>query len=604
MLPAFRSEVEDALVAALASLDLPTGDLGIEEPPEDVDAVLASSVAFRLAGEVGAPPPQVAADIADAVDPDGEYVGGVGVQGPYVNFSPTAAYYRDTLRAAREGDWGRRPATGESVVVEHTSANPTGPVHVGRARNPIIGDAVARLLDMAGHDVAVHYYVNDAGRQVAILTWAVERFEEADLPEPEQDTEDYDLVRYYRKGNEFLEEGDPAAVEAAEEGIREIMQGLEAGDESTHERVSAVVDRMLGGMRGTLDRLPAEFDEFVKETRFMLPADAGGAVPPGGTESGEESWTADVVARLSDCEEAVYEEGAWQLDLSGYGIEKKLVFQRSDGTSLYATRDLAHHEWKLTNHDRAVSVFGEDHELQAEQVRAALDLLGNDTDRVETVLHSWVNLPGGEGMSTREGTGIDLEDLLDEAVERARDEVERRLDDRTRGELSETDVQRIAEQVGIGAVRYDVVAKQPSKAITFDWEDALDFEAQSAPYVQYAHARACGIMEAAGAGVDGALAADGGVDDSLLDAPAERDLLRRTARFPVVVERAADELQPHQVATYVREYADAFNTFYRECPVVDADPELRAARLALVGAARNTLATALGALGIQAPDSM
>jgi arginyl-tRNA synthetase len=598
MFPAFRSEVEDALVSALDALDLPTEDLGIEEPPEDVDAVLASSVAFRLAGEVGAPPPQVAADVAEAVPLGGEYLADVSTQGPYVNFAPGEAYYRDTLRAAREAGWGHRPDTGESVVVEHTSANPTGPVHVGRARNPIVGDALARLLDMAGHDVSVHYYVNDAGRQVAILTWAVERFEESELPEPERATPDYDLVRYYRAGNEFLETGDPEAVEAAEEEIGAIMQGLEAGDPETHDRVGTVVSEMLGGMRGTLGRLPAEFDEFVRETRFMRSAEAGGTVPPGG--AGEGSWTADVVARLSDREEAVYEEGAWQLDLSGYGIEKKLVFQRSDGTSLYATRDVAHHEWKLANYDRAVSVFGEDHELQSQQVRAALDMLGADVDRVQTVLHSWVNLPDGEGMSTREGTGIDLEDLLDEAVERAREAVEKRIEDGTRDALSEADVEGIAEQVGIGAVRYDIVAKQPTKAITFDWADALDFEGQSAPFVQYAHARACGIIEEAG----GEPAGTEAVDAALLSTPEERRLLRQTARFPAVVESAAAELEPHQMATYVREYADAFNGFYRACPVLDAEPELRAARLALVGAARRTLANALDALGIRAPESM
>jgi len=599
MFPAFRAEVADAVEAALVGLDLPTGDLGIEEPPEDVDAVLASSVAFRLAGEVGAPPPEVAADIADAASLGGAYVGAVHTQGPYVNFTPAEQYYGDTLRAATDRGWGERPDTGESVVVEHTSANPTGPVHVGRARNPIIGDAVARILEMAGHDVSVHYYVNDAGRQVATLVWADEHFEERDLPAPAREKSDYELVRYYRKANEFLEEGDPDAVEAAENEIQAIMQGLEAGDPATHDRVSAVVDRMLEGMGATLDRLPADFDEFVKETRFMREDAAGGTVPDGG----EDTWTADVIARLTDHEEAVYEEDAWQLDLSGYGIEKELVFQRSDGTSLYTTRDIAHHEWKLREFDRAVSVFGEDHTLQSEQVRAALDLLGHDTDRIDAILHSWVNLPGGEGMSTREGTGIDLDDLLDEATQRAREEVEKRLEDRSRGELSETDVDGIAEQVGIGAVRYDIVAKQPSKAITFDWEDALDFEGQSAPYVQYAHARACGIIEAGGASLD-AGGGDETVDSGLLDTPAERDLLRRTARFPAVIEAAADELAPHRVATYAREYADAFNAFYRECPVLDADPPVREARLPLVRGARRTLANALGALGIRAPESM
>jgi len=582
-----RSEVEDALEAALAALDLPTDDLGIERPPEDVDAAVASSVAFRLAGEVGAPPPKVAADIAAEFDPTGyDYIGRVDTQGPYVNVYPSDRYVAETVERGQEAGYGRLPDRDTSVVVEHTSANPTGPVHVGRARNPIVGDAVVRVLDFAGYDVDAHYYVNDAGRQVAVFTWAYETFDEADLPEPARDKPDYDLVRYYRKGNAYLEDAEEDAVEAAEAEIEAIMQGLEAGDEDTYERVSDVVDQVLDGMTETLDRLPAEFDEFVKETRFM-----------------RDGSTDDVVDRLQALDEAVYEEDAWQLDLSDHGFEKHLVFLRSDDTTLYTTRDVAHHEWKFEVYDRAVTVIGEDHKLTFEQLNQTLELLGHDTDRLDQVFYSWVNLPGGEGMSTREGTGVDLDDLLDEAIDRARAEVEDRLDDRLRDdELDEDDVERIAEQVGTGAVRYDIVSKQPTKSITFEWERALDFEAQSAPYVQYVHARACGILgEAESEGLTPAQS----VDPDLLDTDAERDLLRTIARFPAVVEEAADELEPHRVATYTRTFAEQFNGFYRECPVLTADDEATArARLALVAAARETIGNALDLLGVAAPDSM
>jgi len=587
MFLSLRAEVTDALEGALADLDLPTDDLGIERPPDDVDAVLASSVAFRLASEVGAPPPEVAVDVADAVDTDDrEYLASVRTEGPYLNFYPTDRYFAETIATAQEGGYGRLPDRDTSVVVEHTSANPTGPVHVGRARNPIVGDAVARVLDFAGYDVETHYYVNDAGRQLAVFTWAYETIDESELPEPERDRPDYELVRYYRRGNEILEDGDPDEVEAAEAEIQSIMQGLEAGDEETLERVSEVVDRVLSGMRETLSRLPAEFDEFVKETRFM-----------------RDGSTEELAERLQETDHAVYEEGAWQLELDDWGIEKNLVFLRSDGTSLYATRDLAHHEWKLDNFDRAVTVLGEDHGLQAQQVEATLDLLGRDTDRLDQVFYGWVNLPGGESMSTREGTGIDLDDLLDEAIERARGEVEDRLDDRGRDDdLGEADVDRIARQVGIGAVRYDIVAKQPTKSITFEFERALDFEAQSAPYVQYVHARTCGILDEADS--EGVTPADG-VDPAALDTPAERDLLRTIALFPAVVEDAAEDLEPHQIATYTRTFAERFNAFYRECPVLTAeDDRTRRARLALVAAARETVGNALGLLGVEAPESM
>ena len=587
----FRDEVEAALTGALDALDLPTDDLGVEDPPEGVDAVLASSAAFRLASEVGAPPPKVAGEIAGEIDADDyDLVAEAVAQGPYVNFLPSDAYYAGTVEAAQSADFGHLESTGEQVVVEHTSANPTGPVHVGRARNPIVGDAVARVLSFAGHDVDRHYYVNDAGRQMAVFTWAYETFDDEDLDaEPEREKADYDLVRYYRKGNAVLEDGDPDEVEVAEDEIQAIMQGLESGDEETYERVQEVVDAVLGGMVESLDRLPAEFDEFVKETRFLRDGSAD-----------------DVVARLKELDEAVYEEEAWQLDLGEFGIDKNFVFLRSDGTTLYATRDLAHHEWKFDEYDRAVTVLGEDHELQASQMNATLDLLGHDIDQLRQVIYSYVNLPEGK-MSTRAGTGIDLDDLLDEAVDRAREEVETRLDDRIRDDdLTDEDVDRIAEQVGIGAVRYDIVAKQPQKAITFEWDRALDFEAQSAPYVQYVHARCCGILEEAGIDPSETDASLDDFDADLLDTEAERDLVETVGRFPAVVEEAAEELQPHVVATYTREIAETFNTFYRECPVLadDVDDELRDARLALVAASKHAVGNALQVLGVAAPRSM
>ncbi|QRV13791.1 arginine--tRNA ligase [Haloterrigena salifodinae] len=595
MFLALRAEVEDALERALSELDFPTDDLGIEEPPEDVDSVLASSVAFRLAGEAGAAPPQVAGQLADELDAaELTYVSEVQTQGPYLNFLPSDAYLAETLETATEESYGALEDRDTNVVVEHTSANPTGPVHVGRARNPIIGDAVANLLDYAGYDVDRHYYVNDAGRQMAVFTWAYETFDEADLEsEPERDRIEYDLVRYYRKGNAFLENGPEDEVEDAEAEIESIMQGLEAGDDETYERVSEVVDQVLSGMTACLERLPAEFDEFVKETRFMRNGD-----------------TDDLVNRLQELDESVYEEDAWQLELDEHGIDKNLVFLRSDGTSLYATRDLAHHEWKFDNYDRAVTVLGEDHKLQARQLNTTLELLGNDTEQLQQVLYSYVNLPEGK-MSTRRGTGVDLDDLLDEAIDRARGEVEDRLDDRIRDDdLDEDDIERIAHQVGIGAVRYDIVSKQPTKAITFEWDQALDFEAQSAPYVQYVHARCCGILEEAGLDPETDLAEQDveleALEADLLETEAERDLLETIARFPAVVDEAADDLEPHQIATYTREFADRFNAFYRECPVLsdDVDPDVREARLALVAASKHTVANALSILGVEAPRSM
>ena len=310
--------------------------------------------------------------------------------------------------------------------------------------------------------------------------------------------------------------------------------------------------------------------------------------------------TDDVVERLKDSAYADRtDDGAWQLDMAEWDIDTDFVFLRSDGTTLYTTRDLAHHEWKFDHYDRAITVLGEGQRLHAKQLHAALEILGNDTDRLEELFYGWVHLPGGEDMSTRKGTGVDMDDLLDEAVGRAREEVEARLDDRLRNdELSADDVDRIARQVGVGAVRYDIVSKQPTKGITFEWDRALDFEAQSAPYVQYVHARCCGILNEAED-------VEPTPDPAPLATDAERDLLRTVARLTGVIDAAAADLEPHRVATYTRELGDRFNTFYRECPVLTAaDRETAEARLALVAAARHAMANALDVLGVEAPESM
>ncbi len=581
MLRAIRAEFREVLAAALRETDFDADALAIEEPPEDVEAVVASSVAFRLAHAAGASPPEVAARIAAAIDvTDTTYLESVTQAGPYINAHPSPAYYRDTVDAARTDDYGQLADRDTSIVVEHTSANPTGPVHVGRARNPIIGDSLARLLDAAGYDVEVHYYVNDVGRQMALFTWAYETFDEDELPEPERDRIEYDLVRYYRKGNAYLESADPEETAEIEAEIASIMQGLEAGDPQAYDRVGEVVDQVLSGMQACLARLPAEFDRFVKESRFMRNGD-----------------TTDVVERLQATEAAEQAEGAWQLDLAAFDIDKEFVFVRSDGTTLYTTRDIAHHEWKFDKFDRAVTVLGEEQELHARQLRAALDLLGNETDKLENVFYGWVTLPGGEGMSTRKGTGIDLDDLLDEAISRARSEIEHRRTDASRHEpLSEEELQETARQIGIGAVRYDIVSTQPSKAITFEWERALDFEGQSAPYVQYVHARCCGILDRA--------ETEPASNPGPFEHPSERMLLDRLAAYEYELEQAALDRTPHRMAGYLQDLADDFNAFYRDCPVLDADADTRATRLALVDASRRTVAGGLALLGIGAPTSM
>jgi arginyl-tRNA synthetase len=274
------------------------------------------------------------------------------------------------------------------------------------------------------------------------------------------------------------------------------------------------------------------------------------------------------------------------LDLSGCGFENKYVIRRSDGTSVYAARDLAFHVWKAANFDRMIDVLGADHKLIGSQLQCTLRLL--DERAPEIVTFEFVSLPEGS-MSTRAGKFVSADDLITEITKRALKEVTTR-----RPELDEETRRSIAKSVGLAAIRYDIVKVSPEKSTVFDWKEALDFERQSGPYIQYAHARACTLLEKAGTFTEW----------YELETEQEIRLAKQIAKFPVIIDKVIAELRPHILATYARELADTFNTFYHFEPVLKSEGKVRDRRLTLVRAAQNTLKESLETLGIDAIRSM
>ena len=259
-------------------------------------------------------------------------------------------------------------------------------------------------------------------------------------------------------------------------------------------------------------------------------------------------------------------------------------------SSSHTTRDVAYHLYKLAHCDQAINVLGEDHRLESKQLAVALELLG--ARRLpEALFYSFVSLPEGK-MSTRRNRVVYLDDLIDEAVERAFEEVKKR-----RSDLSEERMRQIAEVVGVGALRYNVIRVQPEKQIVFKWEEALNFEGNSAPFIQYSHARCCSILAKSELYRDWS--------GEALTAPVEADLARVLARYPEMVLEAASGRRPHLVAAYAHECAATLNQFYKACPVLKAETEeLRNDRLAIVDASRWVLRNALTLLGIAAPEEM
>jgi len=563
----FTEQVKSILSDAIEKAGFEAGEITLE-PSQHAD--LSSRIAFQIASVAKQNPKEVADRIASEISiPENSLVGKVQTTGPYINFWASDAYLHKTYQSIRHDreSFGGNFLEGR-ILLEHTSANPNGPLHVGHIRNSILGDTLARILKRVGYDVEVQYYVNDMGRQIAIVSWAFDHFEFDKTKKP-----DHAIAGIYIKANAALEE-DPSKV--AE--IDRFMQLVESGDEATIKRFDEAVDFAVEGIKKTLLKMNVHHDSFVTESGFVR----SGAVK-------------DIVERIKETGRTEVDDGATVVDLSDYGFEKKLVIQRSDGTSLYTTRDLAYHEWKATRADRVIDVFGADHKLISGQLRATLNAVG--VQEPEVVIFEFVSLPEGS-MSTRRGKFISADELLEQVEARALEEVTMR-----RPEMDDSFKKEVARMVGIGAVRYDIVKVSPEKSTVFDWKEALDFEKQGAPFIQYAHARACSILKKAEE--EGLWNPDAELNPALLVEDSEIAFIKKMALFDQVLERCASELKPHHLAIYGRELADAFNQFYRFSPVLAAeDDELRQARLGLVDCARVVIANVLDTLGIDAPQSM
>ena len=331
-----------------------------------------------------------------------------------------------------------------------------------------------------------------------------------------------------------------------------------------------VVDKCLEGVKETSQRLHIHHDKFVWESQFIREG--------------------MVDAILEELKDYTQENEVLYLNLNQFGIEKELILRRSDGTSLYSTRDLAYHEQKAEEANISIDILGSDHKLALEQLSVVLELVG--CRRPEVIFYEFITLPEGS-MSTRRGVFISVDDLMDEAVKRALEELENR-----RPELNGEEQREIAEIIGVGAIRFYIARLSPEKHIVFKWDEALSFERGCAS-IQYAHARACKILEKASyphAEIE--------VDaDDLEDLDQmEIELIKTIARFTRVIEESAAARRVHPVAQYTLELAGVFNRFYKSMPVLGSGKE--DLRLMLVDKSRITIRNSLALLGIESPVSM
>jgi len=468
---------------------------------------------------------------------------------------------KDIFDDINHSEYGRGVPKPDSILLEHTSANATGPFHMGRARNPIIGDSVSRLLKYYGYEVSTEYYVNDTGRQAATVAYGIKNFEGGDSKK-----QDHKLVECYRQASDALK-----SDESIKSEIYKKMELIESGDKTSLMEVKEAAEMMLYGMKSSLKRLNAEADSYFHESDLIL----DGSVNV-------------VIKSLKKSSISSEEKGAFYLDLEGKNIagrNQKFFFTRNNGLSLYTTRDIAYHLNKFTRFNKALNILGEDHKLQSNLLNIALEEL--DSNKPDNLFYSFVNLPGGK-MSTRAGRVVYLDDMMDQIVAAS-------LERLKEVEMSDNQKRLLSEQIGIGSLRYNVLKVQPEKGFTFAIDDALSIKGDSAPFAMYSHARMSSILRRYKVSIP-----DFKVESDLVE--SEIELIRIMAKWPKTVESAVDKLAIHIIPNYVHQLSSKFNNFYRDCKVIGDMNE--ALRINLVNISKRILFDALDILGVEAPDRM
>lgn len=540
-------------------------DFRLEFPPNPELGDLASTISFSLAKKLKKSPNIISEELASLIETP-EIFEKVEAVGPYVNFFIDYDVFSKQLIENIGDDYGKLPKKDEKIVLEHTSANPNGPLHVGHVRNSIFGDSLGRLLKFAGREVETQYYVNDMGRQIAIIVLGITELG-LKIEEQEGDKIDHKIGRLYFKANEKLKED-----ESLNSHVDALIKKYESGEDPELNKIfEDVVEKCLSGIKETLKKINIHHDNFQWEGQFVRNGDV------------------DNMLKYIENEGFISKGEVDYIDLTFWQIDKEFILRRADGSSLYSTRDLAYHRFKNKQGDLVLDILGSDHKLPAKQIKVIFEEILQE-EPPEVIFYEFITLPEGS-MSTRRGVFISVDELVDEAVKRAADEIKSR-----NPKLSPEEIQPIAEQIGIGAIRFFIAKLSPEKHITFKWDEALSFERGCAS-IQYAHARACKLLKKSGKDISKLTINDNWIPDEI-----EINLIRTLAKFPQVVEDSANKKRVHNITQYCQDLANSFNKFYKEEQVIGSDNE--DTRLIIVDKAKTVLRNALSILGVDAPEKM
>ncbi|MBR4150341.1 MAG: arginine--tRNA ligase [Firmicutes bacterium] len=523
---------------------------------------------FRLAKLLRKAPPVIAAELAGKIE-GGSLFAKVQPVNAYLNMFIDRSFLAGmTLDAvcAEKQDYGRGTlGAGRTVIVEYSSPNIAKPFHIGHIRTTVIGNSLYKIYDFLGYNVVRINHLGDYGTQFGKMIVAYRRWGKKEDVEREPIKS---LLSYYVRFHEEAEK-DPGLEDEARKAFYE----LEHGGAAETELWQWFRSESLKEFKRVYDMMGIDFDSY----------------------NGESFYTDKMPAVIDELKEKgllVKSEGAEIVDLEPYGLTPAVI-RKSDGTSLYITRDIAALLYRKRTYDfyKCLYVVASQQDLHFKQLFKVVELMGYDwaKDSCVHVPFGMVSTEDGT-LSTREGRVVFLEDVLNQAIDKTREIIIEKG-------VNTDDADETAKVVGVGAVLFNELSNGRIKDYTFKWDDVLNFDGETGPYVQYTHARAASVLRKAGD-------IGGEADLSAVSGDAAYELIKLLYRFPEAVEDAAEKNEPSVVTRHIVDVAQAFNKFYHDEHILSGSEAEMNAKLKLTLAAKQVIANGLGLLGIKAPEKM
>lgn len=559
-------------------------------PPKPEMGDYSTNAALILAKLVGKSPKEVAEALESRIKNlgAGNAIADVKVLGGFLNFYVHSSHWFAkvlTEIATQKTEYGKAKSDNpEKIMVEYLSPNTNKPLHLGHLRNGVIGTAVVNVLKAQGHHVTKVGIINDRGVHICKAMLAYQRWGEGATPESSGQKPDHFVGSWYVR---FARE----AVEnpALEQEAQEMLQKWEAGDPEIKKLWETIRDWVLTGWKETEQILGFKYDKPYFESDVYL----------GGKEIVEQGLQKGIF-RKNEKGNVVFDLSEEEFGTDESGSPRMITLLRPDGTTLYTTQDLglAVQRAQEFDLDRLVFVVGSEQRFHFQSLFAMLRALGFDwASRLYHLWYGMVYLPDGK-MKSREGTVVDTDDLIEQMVQLAEEEIEQRTENNENDNKDEI-VQR-ARQVALAAIKFYMLRQKATTDIHFDPKESLAFEGFTGPYVQYTYARAQSILRQ----VSSEQLVVSSIDCSVLGNQDERALVRLLEGYPEAVSVSARSYDPAHLATFIFKTAQAFNQFYSSSPVLKADQAVKDARLALAQATAQVIKNGLEILGIEAPEKM